>query len=142
MASLETSLRYDYAIIRAVPRVERGEFMNVGVIVLCGPANFLECAFECNHDRLRALDPGLDMDMLDSSLQAFRATCLKKDSAEKRSLRNVFDFLVATRSAVLQVSPVHSGFSRHIETVMEDLMARFVRLPVDDRSGSSQRISP
>ncbi|KRB67818.1 DUF3037 domain-containing protein [Noviherbaspirillum sp. Root189] len=125
----ESSLRYDYAIVRVVPRVERGEFMNVGVIVLCGPANFLACSFEYNRDRLRALDPQLDMDMLDNSLNAFRSACVKGDNSNSRSLRNVFDFLVATRSAVLQVSPVHSGFSRQIDTVVESLMARFVRLP-------------
>lgn len=128
-ASPETSLRYDYAIVRAVPRVERGEFMNVGVIVLCGPVNFLACSFECNHDRLRALDPHLDMDMLENSLNAFKSACVKGEGGNSRSLRNVFDFLVATRSAVLQVSPVHSGFSRQIDTVVENLMARFVRLP-------------
>lgn len=132
--SPESVLRYDYAIVRAVPRVERGEFMNVGVIVFCAPAEFLACKFECNHDRLRALDPHLDIDTLHTSLNAFQSVCLQNQSINRRSMRNVFDFLIATKSAVLQVSPSHSGLTACIEVLVEDLMERFVRLPKPIRS--------
>ncbi|HEY8607921.1 MAG TPA: DUF3037 domain-containing protein [Noviherbaspirillum sp.] len=121
--------RYDYAVVRVVPRVERGEFMNVGVIVLCPSASLLACGFACDNARLLALDPHLDLASLAASLDAFRAACSGSDPGPARTLRQVFDFLVATRSAVLQVSPAHSGLCGHVDGILDDLMEKFVHLP-------------
>ncbi|MCW7539492.1 DUF3037 domain-containing protein [Aquabacterium sp. A7-Y] len=128
-ASPKLRLRYDYAIVRVVPRVERGEFMNVGAVVCCPQAKFLALEYECDRERLRALDPALDLETLEAALAGLRLQCAKNGRDPTRSLRQSFDFLVATRSAVLQVSPAHSGLTEDIERVPQQLMDRFVRLP-------------
>jgi hypothetical protein len=124
-------LRYDYAILRVVPRVERGECMNVGVVVWCPQARFLAMDYECRADRLLMLDPALDVATLEATLAAFRRhcdACQAGGHAPTQVMRQTFDFLVAARSTVLQVSPVHAGFTTAVQQLPAALMDRFVRV--------------
>jgi hypothetical protein len=103
---------YDYAILRAVPRVERGERINVGVVLSCPTRGFLDCATHLDAARLRALDPRADVEGLARQLAAVEAVCRgRRDAgpiaALPRSER--FHWIVSPRSTVLQASHVHAG---------------------------------
>lgn len=103
---------YDYAILRAVPRVERGERINVGVILSCPAKGFLDCATHLDRTRLSALDPAADADALVRHLDSLEAVCRgRRDAgpiaALPRSER--FHWLVSPKSTVLQASHVHAG---------------------------------
>lgn len=121
---------YDYALIRVVPRVERGEFINVGVIVACHARRYLAARFELVEARLQALDATLDIDALRAHLQGLVAICEGgPDSGAIGRLpqRERFHWLVAPRSTVIQTSPVHTGHCTQPGAVLERLMDRMVR---------------
>lgn len=123
---------YDYAIIRVVPRVDRGEFVNVGVIVSCRGQDFLEARIELDEQRLRALDPALDMEMVRAHLATIPAIC--KGGAEageigRLSPRERFDWLVAPRSTIIQTSPVHTGRCKSPAAAIKHLIETMVRPP-------------
>src|SRR5437867_8442883 len=104
---------YDYAIIRVVPRVEREEFVNVGVIVSCPGRDFLEACIALDEPRLRALDATLDIATLRHSLAAIPVICTGGASAGplgQLAPRERFHWLVAPRSTIIQTSPVHTGW--------------------------------
>lgn len=122
---------YDYAIVRVVPRVERGEFINAGVIVSCKAAGFLKARIELDRARLQALAPDADADLLQATLDAFPAICAGGKSAgplKHLSARERFDWLVAPRSTSVQTSVVHSGRCADLDTALEKLMQKMVRL--------------
>src|ERR1051325_9472214 len=103
---------FDYAVIRVVPRVEREEFINVGVIVSCPDRKYLNAGYELKPERLAALDPTLDPALIDQHLEAILAIC--KGGAQagpigKLSPRARFHWLVAPRGPVIQPPPVHTG---------------------------------
>lgn len=123
---------YDYAVIRVVPRVEREEFLNVGVIVSCPGAQRLEAAIEIDEPRLRAFAPGLDPADLAPYLEAIVAVCRGDASAgpiARLPARARFHWLTAKRSAVVQVSPAHVGRTAQPEGLIEHLLDRMVRAP-------------
>jgi hypothetical protein len=123
---------YDYAIIRLVPRVERGEQVNVGVILSCPEASFLEARVEVDEARVRALDPGLDLDALRPHLETFAAVCRGGDAAGPIGAlpaRNRFHWLVSPRSTVIQTSPVHTGRTHDPALALERLLDTMVRRP-------------
>ena len=122
---------YDYAVIRVVPRVERGEFVNAGVIVSCEKTGFLKAAIELDEARVLALDPGIDLETLRPHLAAIQRICEGGPEAGPIGLlpqRARFHWLTAKRSAILQTSPVHMGRCGDMEAVVEHLMARMVRV--------------
>jgi len=123
---------YDYAVIRVVPRVERGEFVNVGVIVACQDRAFLEARIELDEARLRAIDPALDLDSVRRHLDAIVAIC-RGDAGSgpigQLSRRERFDWLTAPRSTSIQTSPAHSGRCTNIGSIIEHLLATMVRTP-------------
>lgn len=122
---------YDYAIVRVVPRVERGEFINAGAIVSCKAAGFLKARIELDRARLQALDPNADADLLQATLDAFPAICAGGEAAgplKHLSARERFDWLVAPRSTSVQTSVVHSGRCADLDTALEKLMQKMVRL--------------
>ena len=122
---------YDYAVIRVVPRVERAEFVNVGVIVACQDQDLLEARFEIDETRLRALDPAIDLATVRRHLDAIGAICSGGESAGalgRLSRRERFDWLTAPRSAMIQTSPVHSGRCGDVEATLEHLMQTMVRV--------------
>ena len=103
---------YDYAVVRVVPRVERGEFVNAGVIVSCAPLGFLGARIELDEARLLALDPRADLETIRASLAAIPVICAGGTAAGalgRLSLRERFDWLVAPRSSTIQTSAVHTG---------------------------------
>lgn len=123
---------FDYAVIRVVPRVERGEHINAGVILFCLEKDFLKARVEVNEPRLRALWPEIDMDLVRRHLEAIPKICDGAPDAGpigRLSLRERFHWLVAPRSTIIQVSPVHAGLCDHPERAIEDLFQKAVRLP-------------
>ena len=123
---------YDYAVIRVVPRVDREEFINVGVIVACQDAGFLEARIELDEARLRALDPDVDIVMIRGHLETIPAICAGGNAAGALgalSRRERFDWLTAPRSALIQTSPVHTGRCSDAADVIEHLLQTTVRTP-------------
>jgi len=121
---------YDYAIIRIVPRVERGEQINVGVILSCVDDDFLQARIELDPARLLALDPTLDLDEIRASLATIPAICRGGADAGpigELPARGRFRWLVSPRSTVIQMSPVHTGRTNDPEAALEKLVETMVR---------------
>jgi hypothetical protein len=120
---------YDYAVIRVVPRVEREEFVNVGVILSCPTHDFLEARIALDPQRLRALDAGLDVEALENHLRSFPVICRGGAAAHaigRLTQRERFHWLVAPRSTVIQTSAVHSGSSMDPAAALEHLVRTMV----------------
>jgi hypothetical protein len=123
---------FDYAIIRVVPRVERGERVNAGVILFCLERDFLQARVEVNEARLRALWPEIDLELVRQHLEAIPKVCAGSPEAgpiARLSLRERFHWLVAPRSTMIQVSPVHAGLCDTPERALDELFGQTVRLP-------------
>jgi hypothetical protein len=121
---------YDYAIIRVVPKVEREEFVNVGVIVSCPARAFLEARIELDERRLAALDPTLDLETIREHLASIPAICIGGEGAGpigRLSQRERFYWLVAPRSTIIQTSPVHTGLCQQPTDMIEHLLDTMVR---------------
>jgi hypothetical protein len=124
------TLTYDYAIVRVVPRVERGEFVNVGVIVSCDASEALAARIELDAARVLALDPAADLAAIEAALGAIVAVCAGDAAAGalgKLSARERFHWLVAPRSAVIQTSPVHTGLCIDTAAALDHLFDTMVR---------------
>ena len=120
---------FDYAVIRVVPRVDRGELINAGVILFCLQKDFLAARIHVDEQRLRALWPEVDVDLIRQHLEAIPRICAGDPDAgpiAKLSLRERFHWLVAPRSTMIQVSPVHSGLCDNPEKALDDLFRRMV----------------
>jgi hypothetical protein len=116
----------EYAYLRAVPRVELGEAVNVGVLVYCQARDYLSCATWLDPDRVRALDPAADIDGLAAALGAIAKICrggTQAGPAGEISVGQRFRWLTAPRSAVLQPGPVHLGLCREPEETLRRLSA-------------------
>jgi len=123
---------YDYAVLRVVPKVERGEFVNVGVIVSCPARRFLEARIALDEARLLALDPTTDVESVRAHLAAIPAICAGGQPAGpigRLSQRERFHWLVAPRSTIIQTSPVHTGCCEEPGAVLERLLDTMVRPP-------------
>lgn len=123
---------FDYAIIRVVPRVERGEMVNAGVILFCLERDFLQARVEVNEARLLALWPAIDLDLVRQHLEAIPRICAGSPEAgpiARLSLRERFHWLVAPRSTMIQVSPVHAGLCETPERALDELFCQTVLLP-------------
>ena len=121
---------YDYAIVRVVPRVERGEFVNVGAIVSSDAEGYLEARFEVDEARLLALDPGLDLAVVRTALAAIATVCAGGENAGpigRLALRERFHWLVAPRSTMIQTSAVHTGRCDDLAETLDKLLDRMVR---------------
>ena len=131
---------YDYAIVRVVPRVERGEFVNVGAIVSSDGESYLAARFAVDEARLRALDPHVDLDAVRTALDAIAAVCTGGAPAGaigRLSLRERFHWLVAPRSTIIQTSAVHTGRCRTPAEALERLVERMVRPPIPSSPSSA-----
>lgn len=123
---------FDYAVVRVVPRVERGEFINVGIILICRAKRYLAARIEFDEARLLALFPGLDVAELREHLEVISKICAgTPDSGPigQLSQQERFHWLVAPRSTVIQVSPAHSGFCSDPTHTLDHLLDTLVRLP-------------
>ena len=121
---------YDYAIIRVVPRVDRGEQVNVGVIVSCPGADFLDAQIELDEALLTALDPAVDVAAVRANLAVIPAVCRgDADAGPIAALdaRARFRWLVAPRSTIIQPSAVHTGRTTDPARCLDALMTRVVR---------------
>ena len=122
--------RYDYAVIRVVPKVDREEFINAGVILSCPDLSFLEAGIKLNEARLLALDPSVDLETVRTYLATIPIICRGGEDAGPIGLlkqRDRFYWLVAPRSTIIQASPVHTGRCpdpaaalKHLVTTMVD----------------------
>lgn len=121
--------RYDYAVIRVVPKVDREEFINAGVILSCPDKSFLEARIKLNESRLLSLDPSLDLEMVRTHLETIPTICRGGDDAGpigQLPQRQRFHWLVAPRSTIIQTSPVHTGRCSDPAAVLEHLVAKMV----------------
>ena len=123
---------FDYAIVRVVPRVERGEFLNAGVILFCSTRAYLNARIGLDRERLRALDPSIDIGAVENYLDAIPKVCAgggEAGSIGSLSQRERFHWLVAPRSTVIQTSQVHSGVHEDLDRALDQLFDRLVRPP-------------
>ena len=122
-------LAYQYVVLRCVPRVDREEFLNVGVVVHCQAANFLAAAWNLDRERLRALDPRMDLDQLCDALAFVEGVCAGDErggAAAEKPIGTRFGFLKAPRSTVLQPGPVHGGVTADPARQLERLLGTLV----------------
>jgi hypothetical protein len=123
---------FDYATVRIVPRVEREEFINIGVVVFSAERRFLDCRIELPEAKLRALAPDADLTAILRHVEAFRGVCTGDKGCgpiARLPASERFHWLVAPRSAVIQTSRVHSGLGEKPEEAVERLFDQLVRLP-------------
>ena len=121
---------YDYAIVRVVPRVERGEFVNAGIILSCDIERILQAGIELDEAALLALDTDVDLDLVRSTLASIPAICAGGADAGaigKLSARERFHWLVSPKSTIVQTSPVHTGQCADPAAALEHLMRAMVR---------------
>ena len=121
---------FDYAIIRVVPRVERGEQINAGVIVSCATEQYLAAAVELDEKRLLALAPDIDVEQVRAALAIIpliAAGDAKGGPIAQLPRGERFHWLVAARSAIIQTSPVHTGLCDKPDAMLAKLLTRLVR---------------
>jgi hypothetical protein len=122
---------FEYAVVRIVPRIEREEFINAGVVLFSRAAGFLGCHIGLDEQRLRALDSAgaVDVAAVATHLQGMRDVCGGVESAgpiARLPPTERFHWLVAPRSTVIQVSPVHAGISADPAATLLDLYRKLV----------------
>ncbi|MEV0391174.1 DUF3037 domain-containing protein [Nonomuraea sp. NPDC050643] len=120
---------YEYAVIRVMPKVERGELINAGVLLYCQPRDYLCARVELDPLRLRALDPHADIDAIHRALSAYELAC--GDDAGPltgESLGGRFRWLTAPRSTIVQTGPVHAGLTAEPGTELARLFDKLVRV--------------
>jgi Protein of unknown function (DUF3037) len=121
---------YDYAIVRVVPRVERGEFVNAGIILSCDIERILLARIELDEAALLALHAGVDLELVRGALASIPAICAGgKDAGPiaQLSARERFHWLVSPKSTIVQTSAVHSGQCSDLQRALEHLMNRMIR---------------
>jgi hypothetical protein len=121
---------YQYVILRCVPRVDREEFVNVGVVVYCQRADFLGAGCRVEEERLRALWPDLDLGAVTTALAFVEGVCRGDEAlgaAAAGDLGTRFGFLKAPRSTVVQPGPVHGGITVDPQAEIERLLGLLVR---------------
>jgi len=123
---------YDYAVVRVVPRVERAEFVNAGVILSCPARDFLAARIALDEARLLALDPTVDLDAVRAHLASIPVICAGGAAAGPIGAltpRERFHWLVAPRSTIIQTSAVHTGRCADPQATLEHLLDTMVRPP-------------
>jgi hypothetical protein len=118
---------YEYAVIQAVPRVERGELINVGVVLYSQRLDFLAARTHLHEQRLRALDPDADVAAIRAALDSWSATCTGAGAAADMKQGERFRWLVAPRSTILRAGPVHMGLAADPDAELDRLVALLVR---------------
>lgn len=126
---MQDSDLFEYAVIRVVPRVEREEFLNVGVILLCVQQKFLRCRISMDEVRLSTLCKEFDVDELKDHISSFTRICeggMESAPIGLLPLAERFRWLTATRSTVLQTSRVHPGLCTNAQETLDQLMEQLV----------------
>jgi hypothetical protein len=120
---------FEYAVIRVVPRVEREEFVNVGVILYCAKQKFLQVVIHVNEDKLICFAPDIEIDVIKENLHAIANICKGETSGGpigRLDMVSRFRWLTATRSTVVQASKVHPGFCTNPEETLKKLAIQLV----------------
>ena len=120
---------YDYAVIRVVPRVERAEFLNAGIILSCDVERALQARIELDEAALLTLAPRVDLDVVRDALATIPKICAGGDEAGpigRMPARERFHWLVSPRSTIVQTSPVHTGQCGDIAAALDHLMKTMV----------------
>lgn len=122
---------YEYGVLRIVPRVEREEFINAGVIVFCKKLKLVRCRYELNAEKIRALHPDADVEMIGRNLEAFiqiaHGDRTSKSPIARLDAPERFRWLTATRSTLIQVGKTHPGFTPDAENITNVLFEKLVR---------------
>jgi hypothetical protein len=121
---------YSYAVIKVVPRVERGECINAGVIIFAREGDYLAARIELDHERLRALDHGVNLDLIERHLATFQSIADGDPAAgpiAELPTAERFHWLSAPRSTIIQTAPAHVGVTDDPEATLEELLDVFVR---------------
>ena len=120
---------YEYAVIRIVPRVEREEFINAGIVLFCKKEKYLNCKYQLHEQKLLCMYADADIDFIKKNLQSFTNIALGKESESviaKLDLPERFRWLTATRSTVIQASKVHPGLCFNEDETLEKLFRDYV----------------
>jgi hypothetical protein len=120
---------FDYAILRVVPRVERQEFINAGVVVFCLEKRYLDARIHLDRERLKALWPEVDADLVSQHLEAVSCICAGDPAAGPIALlsqRERFHWLISPRSTIIQPSPVHTGVCDDTGNLLDRLATQFL----------------
>ena len=121
---------FEYAVLRVVPRVDRGESMNAGVLLYCQARSFLGARVHLDVDRLRALDPGADPAAVEQALRHAAGVCAADPSvgpAGEEDPGRRFRWLTAPRSTIVQPGPVHAGLTANPAAELDRLLDLLVR---------------
>lgn len=122
-------IAFDYAVVRAVPRVERGEFVNIGVIVWCAPQRYLKALISVNAEKLKALDKNVDIEAIEQAANAIPIICAGGKAAGalgQLALSERFHWLVAPKSSSIQCSPVHMGRCENLDDALKKIFEEMV----------------
>lgn len=120
---------YEYAVVRVVPRVEREEFINVGVVLCANKSDFIDCKIRLDETRLLALDPETDIELIRANLQSFEKVCCgQKDGGNIATfdIASRFRWLTAVRSSVIQTSRPHPGITDDLKATLHRLFEEYV----------------
>jgi len=120
---------YEYAILRVVPRVEREEFINAGVILCDAKSGFLAVEIHLSKEKLLSLDSEADLEMIELNLKSFEKICVGKPDGGQiatMDLASRFRWLTAVRSSVIQTSRPHPGFGKDLKKTLESLFEAYV----------------
>jgi hypothetical protein len=118
---------YDYAVIRVVPHIDRGEFINAGVVLFCRTKRFLAAAIDLDEERLHVLAPNLDMELVREQLEIIPRICAGEGPVGALGRAEAFHWVTAPHSTIIQASPVHSGYCDDPAATLEHLVQRLVR---------------
>ncbi len=118
---------FEYAVLRVIPRVERGELLNAGVLLYCRQLDYLAIRFELDVARLLALDPGADVEAIQQALAATGESCRQAQESGRDARGQFFRWLTAPRSTVIQPGPVHTGLTDDPAAEHERLVQILVR---------------
>lgn len=126
---MHTIASFDYAILRVVPRVERQEFINAGVVAFCLEKKFLGARIHLDEQRLHALWPDADVELAREHLEAVRRVCDGDPAAgpiAKLPQRERFHWIISPRSTIIQPSPVHTGVCERTDGLLDRLGKQFL----------------
>lgn len=129
MTTSTGKLSYQYVVLRCVPRVDREEFLNVGVVIYCQGADYLDVAWNVDRERLGALSPRIDLDQVCEALVFVEGVCAGDErggAAAREPIGQRFGFLKAPKSTVLQPGPVHGGLTADPARQLEHLLHELV----------------
>ena len=121
---------YEYAVLHVVPRIERGERINAGVLVYCRPLSYVGARTHLDEGRLLALDPAADVPGVRAALRAVEGVCAGGDAAGQAAADDPgrrFRWLIAPRSTIVQPGPVHTGLTANPGAETERLLDLLVR---------------